>query len=367
MATESKHEYEERFKAHTLSVKDLPWSHRGPSNDSWNLWEKYDHPHSWTLPRPFRGNAAIPHNETKEQVGEEYFGPHPMESRLAAACGFGGSSISHPSESYIVVNVTKPTLMPFIVPMNQSNRIDAAVIVVPGGGGIQLSWESEGMDVASWLNSIGISAFVLKYRVPEELHGSAAGVADLQRALTLVRFAAPALGVSASRVGALAFSYGAGLGVLAAGSAARRYAAGDEADASADFRPDFLVMLYPAMPMEVVRPTEEQRRAYQRKLLPQMFVAGVEDDTCVQYGHLLVGYASLPREKVELHLYPRGLHGFGTCVRKGPEFMQRAEACRWLDRARRFLLRHVSGSAGSEALSAYEARRAEAQKRPGEA
>ena len=143
-------------------------------------------------------------------------------------------------------NVTVPTITPFLVP-----GADSAVVVAPGGAYKGLSFTREGTDIAAWLNSIGVSAFVLKYRVPGPTRSwlpfGAAPLMDAQRAMGLVRRMAgvslPAL--NKSKVGFIGFSAGAHLtGHLNVAWGARAYPRVDAAD-DEPCRPDFAAMVYP--------------------------------------------------------------------------------------------------------------------------
>ena len=105
-----------------------------------------------------------------------------------------------------IYNVTVPTLTPYLA----TAPIGAAVIVAPGGAYKLLSWDLEGTDIAAWLNSIGIHAFILKYRVPARswLPFGQAPFMDAQRAVGVLRNMAPTLQINVSRIGFMGFSAG---------------------------------------------------------------------------------------------------------------------------------------------------------------
>ena len=138
-----------------------------------------------------------------------------------------------------------PTITPYLVA-----GADSAVIIAPGGGYGMLAIDREGSDIAAWLNSVGVSAFVLKYRVPARawLPFGGAPLMDAQRAMGLVRQMAGSgalAGLNASKLGFMGFSAGGHLaGHLNVAWAARAYAHVDAADALA-CRPDFAIMVYP--------------------------------------------------------------------------------------------------------------------------
>ena len=125
-----------------------------------------------------------------------------------------------------------------------------AVLVFPGGGYNNLAWDHEGEQVARWLNSIGVTAAVLKYRVPRR-EGTpkdtppVQALMDAQRAISLVRSKAAEWGIDAKRIGVLGFSAGGHLAAWSATNFDKR--AYDKIDATDDAscRPDFAVMIYP--------------------------------------------------------------------------------------------------------------------------
>src|SRR5262245_34508380 len=107
-----------------------------------------------------------------------------------------------------LTNVSKPTLTVYQPAKEKQNG--AAVIVCPGGGYNILAWDLEGTEVAEWLNSIGVTAFVLKYRVPkrENMPNNEGPLMDGQRSVSLVRSKASDLGLDPRRIGMLGFSAG---------------------------------------------------------------------------------------------------------------------------------------------------------------
>lgn len=144
-----------------------------------------------------------------------------------------------------LADVAIPTLTPFLVPNS-----DSAVIVAPGGAYVALAINREGTDIATWLNSIGVSAFVLKYRVPGRPWTAfgAAPLQDAQRSMGLVRQMATTKtipGLNASKIGFMGFSAGSHLtGHLNVAWKTRTYPRVDSAD-DLPCRPDFSIMVYP--------------------------------------------------------------------------------------------------------------------------
>lgn len=186
----------------------------------------------------------------------------------------------------------------------------AAVLIAPGGGYNILAWDLEGTEIAAWLNSIGVTAVVLKYRVPRRDKDTphTAPLQDAQRAMRLTRQNAKAWGIDASRLGMLGFSAGGHLTVMAGTHwDETTYEAIDGAD-QLSCRPDFLVPIYaaylgdPQDPMRLgplVRVTEKT---------PPVFMAVTYDDENrgAQAALLLV---ELKRKGV-----PAELHVFSICL-----------------------------------------------------
>ena len=209
-------------------------------------------------------------------------------------------------------NVSKPTLT--IFPPPKAKDTGAAVVVCPGGGYQILAWDLEGTEVCEWLNSIGVTGVLLKYRVPKRqgLEKHVAPLQDAQRALGLVRHRAADWGIDPKRVGILGFSAGGHLTAMASTSFEKRtYDPVDDAD-KASCRPDFAVAVYPAY-----LTVKEQGDKISPELsvttnAPPTFLVQTEDDS-VRPESSLFYYLALKNSKVpaELHLYPTGGHGYG--------------------------------------------------------
>src|SRR5262249_30049641 len=144
-----------------------------------------------------------------------------------------------------VTDVTRPEITVHRPPSGKANG--AAVLILPGGAYAHLCVNKEGSEVADWLNSIGVTGVVLKYRVPardgRERH--AAPLQDAQRALGLLRRDARSYGIDPSRIGVLGFSAGGHLAaVLSTHDDSRTYDPVDDAD-RLPCRPDFALLIYP--------------------------------------------------------------------------------------------------------------------------
>lgn len=215
-------------------------------------------------------------------------------------------------------DVSKPTLTHYRAGRGAGLR--PAVLICPGGGYEFVSWINEGTEVAEWFVSRGVEAFILKYRVPDNCDGA---LADAQRALSLIRSRAKALSVDATKVGQIGFSAGANLTARTATHHDRRaYDQIDEVDGES-CRPDFSVLVYPWM-LVIGENSEKELPLELRKdfpvtgTTPPVFIVQTEDD----FAHVensLAYYAACKRAKVqaEMHLYPKGGHGYG--MRRGPQ------------------------------------------------
>ena len=216
-------------------------------------------------------------------------------------------------------NVTVPTLTPYLVA-----NATSAVVIAPGGAYSILAINREGTDIAAWLNSVGVSAFVLKYRVPARaaLPFGAAPLMDAQRAMGMVRQMAAngtVPGLNASRIGFMGFSAGSHLtGHLNVAWKERTYPRVDAAD-DLPCRPDFSMMVYPweSVTEAPVNATPEQASALNiTKDTPPTMVVQAEDDP-VHVENALFYYLALHQKGAspsELHVYPRGGHGYGRCT-----------------------------------------------------
>ncbi len=221
-----------------------------------------------------------------------------------------------------ITNISRPTLTVFQAPKSAAPA--PAVIVSPGGGYSYVVFDKEGVEVAKWLNSLGITALVLKYRTPNNRDGA---LQDIQRALSLVRSQAASLNIDPKRVGVIGFSAGGHLSAKASLLFDERtYPAIDAVDQQG-CRPDFAMLVYPAYlekndalaPDIVVKPNT-----------PPTLIVHTEDDRSFVKGSKLY-HAALDEHKVpnQFNLYPTGGHGYGLRsdkdVRVWPEV-----AAQWL-------------------------------------
>ncbi|MGD0771568.1 MAG: alpha/beta hydrolase [Candidatus Solibacter sp.] len=223
--------------------------------------------------------------------------------------------------------IDKPSLAPYPVPAGRGTG--TAVIVCPGGGYSGLSMDKEGDQIARWLNSLGVSAFVLKYRLGPKYHHPVE-LGDAQRAIRTVRSKATEYRLLPDRIGIMGFSAGGHL----ASTAGTHFDAGDAAASDPidhlSSRPDFLVLCYP-----VISFGEFAHQGSKRNLLgenpdpklvaslsnetqvtaqtPPTFLFHTNADNGVPVENSVLFYMALRKAGVpaELHIYERGPHGVG--------------------------------------------------------
>jgi len=242
--------------------------------------------------------------------------------------GVGEEAITGNRGARQVTNVSRPTISVFR-PAKEQNT-GAAVIVAPGGGYRFLSWDHEGEDVATWLNKIGVTGIVLKYRVPQRSEHPKYPLQDAQRAVSLVRNKAKEWELDEKKIGLLGFSDGGHLtGVAATNFDRRAYEPTDEAD-QASCRPDFAVMVYPGGIMqrgsgELISDIRVTKDA------PPTFLAHCSDDRGSAEQSALL-YLALKRAGVpaELHIYASGGHGFGMRQSKSPSSQWPTRCEEWM-------------------------------------
>ena len=241
------------------------------------------------------------------------------------------------------------SIKPYLPPPEKANG--AAVVVCPGGGYSMLAMDHEGQQVAEWLNSFGVAAFVLRYRHGDHARHPAP-LQDAQRAIRLVRAKAGEWGVDGERVGILGFSAGGHL----ASSAGTLFdegleGAADVADRHSS-RPDFMVLVYPVISMtrpfthqgskrnllgEAPSRKMERRLSTERQVTketPPTFLVHTTTDEGVPPENSIAFYEALRDEGVpaEMHIFAEGKHGFGLAP-EDPALSMWPELCEaWMRR-----------------------------------
>lgn len=214
----------------------------------------------------------------------------------------------------MVTNVTRPTLTVYRPAKDKETR--TAMIICPGGGYWNLYWELEGEEVAAWLNSIGVTGIILKYRVPrrpDEPRDEPARrpLQDAQRAVSLVRSHAADWNIDVTRIGIIGFSAGGHLAISTATRFEKRsYEPQDEID-KISCRPDFAVLAYPGY-LKAKDKDELAPGLIIPKRTPPVFLVHGGEDLISPPEHSVLMYLSLKRAGIptELHVYAATAHDF---------------------------------------------------------
>jgi acetyl esterase/lipase len=227
-----------------------------------------------------------------------------------------------------LTNVTKPRLT--VHQTKAAKPSDAAVIICPGGAYNILADEHEGTMVADWLNGLGITAFVLRYRVPRRKGKPMyeAPLQDAQRAMRLVRQNAARWNINPAKIGILGFSAGGHLSAMVSTAYDREmYKPVDDAD-KISARPDASMLIYPAYLAEKGSLVEEVKIT---KNTPPAFLVHAHDDGLSSESSVLY-YLALKRLAIpaELHVYTRGGHGYGMVDNGLPTNQWPARCGEWL-------------------------------------
>jgi len=225
----------------------------------------------------------------------------------------------------------KPTLTIYLP--TSSSVTGTAVVVAPGGGYAHLASNPEGRQIANWLNALGITAFVLKYRLGPRYHHPIE-LGDAQRALRLLRARAEEFGIHPDRIGMMGFSAGGHL----ASTAATHFDAGEPAAADPidrmSCRPDFVVLGYPVISFtapythqgsatnllgENPDPKLREELSNELRVTPQTpptFLFTTSADTVVPAENSIAFYLALHKAGVpaEMHIFEKGPHGVGLAL-----------------------------------------------------
>ena len=207
-------------------------------------------------------------------------------------------------------NVSSPEIHVFHPP--EAKRNGSAVVICPGGGFHILAWDLEGTEVASWLNSLGITAIVLKYRVPTASQKPAwkSPTQDAQRAISLTRSKAKDWKINPDKVGILGFSAGGVTAVRTSLATVRHYAKIDPIDGFS-CKPSCSILIYPGgvANQKLTGPLDDIKVTAQS---PPAFLAHAFDDLlAVQNSLTYLNELKKAGVASELHVFDTGGHGFG--------------------------------------------------------
>lgn len=250
-------------------------------------------------------------------------------------------------------NISKPTIE--VYPAAADNNSGTAVVVCPGGGYYGVSFISEGIEVAKWLNQIGITAVVLHYRLPDDAimeNKSIAPLQDGQEAMRIVRRNAKEWGIDPNKIGIMGFSAG---GHLASTVSTHFDEKIYEQKDSTSARPDFSLLIYPVVSMDSAithkgsresllgkNPSPELVKHFSNALqitskTPPAFMIHSLDDGSVPVENSIEYALAMKKNNIpcELHIYEHGGHGFGLGLeswRSNSTESTWTEACRkWLE------------------------------------
>ncbi|KQB43533.1 alpha/beta hydrolase [Flavobacterium aquidurense] len=236
--------------------------------------------------------------------------------------------------------VTIPTLSVFLPAQSKPNQ--AAVLIFPGGGYQHLAIDKEGTKVAQWFNSLGIAAFVVKYRLPSDKimkNKNIGPLQDAQEAVRYVRQNAAKFNIDPTKIGIMGFSAGGHL----ASTLSTHYDDKVYEASKISARPDFSLLIYPVISMQNDithkgsqvsllgnKPSSELLDSFSNEKrvtaqTPPTFLVHATDDTVVLPENSINFYLALKKNAVpaELHIYEKGGHGFGLGVKDTSKFWTR--------------------------------------------
>jgi len=268
----------------------------------------------------------------QNQVLPLWEGEPPNNRETGEECIFDTSDIVR------VRNVQKPDIAVFLP--SKKNATGDAVVICPGGGYHILAYDWEGSDIARWLNSKGIAAFVLKYRLPissNNIVPRESPLMDAQRALRTVRANAEEWNIDPTKIGVMGFSAGGHL----ASTLSTHFDEGDRQNSDSvervSCRPDFSILMYPVISFsdEITHagskkallgeyPDQELVEYYSNELqvnkdTPPAILIHSADDEAVPVENSVVYFSALKEysDQSELHIYPYGGHGYSLAVGRG--------------------------------------------------
>jgi acetyl esterase/lipase len=241
------------------------------------------------------------------KIGAEYVRMSPRLDRKQV-------EVTEPTR--MITNVTKPTITLYRPAKDRDTGM--AMLICPGGGYWNLYWQLEGEEVAAWLNSLGVTGIILKYRVPRrpdepEREPARRPLQDAQRAVSLVRSRAKEWGIDPKRIGIVGFSAGGHLAIATATSFEKRTYESIDAIDKMSCRPDFAILVYPGY-LKAKDKDELAPCLHIPAGTPLVFLAHGGDDIISPPEHSVVMYLALKRAGVpaELHIYATAAHDFGV-------------------------------------------------------
>ena len=241
---------------------------------------------------------------------------------------FNGKKVTDTLYNERIWRVGTPGIYAFVVPKSENNG--TAVLICPGGGYERISHIYNGFNMAKWYNSIGVSAFVLIYRLPHQQdlqQRQLAPLQDAQRAMKYIRANAAAWNLKTNRIGVMGTSAGGHLASMLGTHTEDESAIKDSLD-GVNYRPDFMVLLSPVITMgkyahpgskkNFIGPdsTKAMIEKYSNELqvttaVPPTFIVHALNDSTVKVQNSVLFYQALLDKKVNasIHIFPQGGHG----------------------------------------------------------
>jgi acetyl esterase/lipase len=230
-------------------------------------------------------------------------GAVPGETKSKAADIISGD---HGGNVTRIATVTDPVIEVF--EPEGGNTTGAGVVICPGGGYQILAIDLEGYEVAKWLNSLGITAFVLHYRVPANPDGA---LMDAQRAIRMVKNAYVNHKPNLKKIGIMGFSAGGSLSARASTRYGEKTYEPVDATDEISARPDFTLLIYPAYLDQGINNSLTPELTVDSKT-PPMFLFETADDPYGNSSLVMAGALRDQKVPVELHFMPTGGHGYGV-------------------------------------------------------
>jgi acetyl esterase/lipase len=238
----------------------------------------------------------------------------PERTRMSPGLDKKQVEVTEPTR--MITDVSKPAITIYRPPKDRNTG--TAILICPGGGYWDLYWQLEGEEVATWVNSLGATGIILKYRVPRRPDEpkdlpARRPLQDAQRAVSLVRSKAGELGIDPHAIGIMGFSAGGHLAIATASSfEQRKYPEIDDVD-KVSCRPDFAILVYPGY-LKAKSKDELAPGLQIPAATPPVFLAHGGADIISPPEHSVVMYLALRGAGVpaELHVYATAAHDFGV-------------------------------------------------------
>ena len=258
--------------------------------------------------------------------------------------------IPEEAKDYWVKNINNPSLTVYTVPKEKATG--SAVVICPGGGHRLLVYNAEGKDAAEYFNSIGVTVFVLKYRLFREENSPYTAdnaLQDGRRAMRMARQQASTYNVDSNRIGIMGFSAGGHLASTEGTHFDKAFIANPN---NTSLRPDFMLLIYPVISFKDSighigsrdnligkNPSAQKIIEYSNELqvnsnTPPTFLVHASDDDAVKPQNSIAFYHALLKNHVaaEMHIYESGGHGFGLNLKNKNE--------QWMDRCKNWMQNH---------------------------